>query len=147
MPSIETTDWLALKSHIDKLVTNPVIPHFEPDAIVVPPKDAIGPSPFILVSDVVNQPERVGLSSRGDSGVDHIRSGTLILTVQWPIARAVSHVQLRELAGQVAAHFRADTCMSFGPSRLRVRQDAAAMQPYVDGAYKVAIVRVFWSSV
>jgi len=146
MPSIETADWMALKSRIDTMVTNPVMTVFEPDAIVTPPTDAIGPAPFILLSDVTNDPQRVGISRRGIHGVDHIRSGTLMLSVQWPIARAVSHAQLKEIAGQIAAHFPADTCMSFGPSRLRVTQDAATLQPFVEGAYRVAVVRVFWSS-
>ena len=127
MPSIETTDWLALKSRIDTLVTAPVMTRFEPGAVVTPPTDATGPAPFVLLSDVTNDPVRVGLSSRGISGVDHIRSGTLMLAVQWPIARAISHAQLKEIAGQIAAHFPADQCMSFGPSRLRVTADSSAL--------------------
>lgn len=146
MPSISTTDWLALKGRVDTLVTDPVMPRFEPGAIVTPPSDANGPAPYILLSDVTNEPFRVGLSARPVVGVDHIRSGTLMLAIQWPIARAVSHVQLKEIAGQVAAHFPADTCMNYGQSRLRTTQDAEAMQAYVDGAYRVAVVRVFWSS-
>lgn len=141
MPAIETTDWLALKARIDTLVTSPVLPRFEPDATIVPPTDAVGPAPFLTISDVVNDPERGGIS-----GVPGIRSGTLMLTVQWPIARAITHTQLKEVAGQVAAHFPEDQCMSYGPSRLRVTQDSASMQPYVEGAYRVAVVRVFWSS-
>lgn len=141
MPTIQTTDWLALKSRIDTLVTAPVLPRFEPGAIVTPPSDATGPAPFILLSDVTNEPVRVGIDPRL-----HIRSGTLMLALQWPIARAVSHAQLKEIAGQIAAHFPADTCMQFGPSRLRVTQDAEAMQAYVDGAYRVAVVRVMWAS-
>ncbi|EJU14122.1 hypothetical protein LH128_05168 [Sphingomonas sp. LH128] len=141
MPAIETTDWLALKGRIDTLVTSPVLPRFEPDATIVPPTDSVGPAPFLTISDVVNDPVRGGIS-----GVPGIRSGTLMLTVQWPIARAVTHTQLKEIAGQVAAHFPEDLCMTYGPSRLRVTQDSASMQPYVDGTYRVAVVRVFWSS-
>lgn len=143
MPSIQTSDWLALRARVDTLVTSPTMTVFEPGAIVTPPKDAIGPAPFILLSDVTNEPIRVGVNS----SVPHIRSGTLMLSIQWPIARAVSHTQIKEIAGQIAAHFAADTCMSFGTSRLRVTQDAEAMQAYVDGAYRVAVVRVLWSSV
>lgn len=141
MPSIETTDWLALKGRVDTLVTNPVMTVFEPDAIVTPPPDSIGPAPFILVSDAVNDPERRGIGPNL-----HVRSGTLMLALQWPIARPATHAQLKEVAGAIAAHFQADTCMQFGPSRLRATQDAASMQAYVDGAYRVAVVRVFWSS-
>lgn len=147
MPSIQTSDWLALKSRIDTLVTDPTMQRFEPGAIVTPPTDANGQAPYILLSDVPNDPQRVGLSARANVGVDHIRSGTLLISVQWPIARAVSHTQLKEITGQIAAHFPADTCMTFGASRLRTTQDAAALQPYVDGAYRVAVVRVFWSSI
>lgn len=141
MPSIQTTDWLALKSRIDALTTNPAMTTFEPGAIVTPPKDATGPAPYVLLSDVTNEPVRRGIDPRL-----HVRSGTLMLSIQWPIARAVTHIQLKELAGQIAAQFPADTCMSFGPSRLRVTQDAAALPAYVDGAYRVAVIRVPWSS-
>lgn len=147
MPSIETTDWLALKGRISTLATAPAMQVFDPGAIVTPPKDASNnPLPFILLSDVANDPQRVGLSARGIHGVDHIRTGTLMLSVQWPIARAVTHAQLKEIGGQIAAHFPADTCMTYGQSRLRVTQDSAAMAAYVDGAYRVVVVRVFWSS-
>lgn len=146
MPSIETSDWLALKSRIDTLVTNPVMARFEPGEIVTPTSDSAGPSPYILLSDVPNDPVRIGLSSRGVSGVDHIRSGTLLITIQWPIARAATHTQLKEIAGRIAAHFPADQCMNFGASRLRVTQDAAVLQPFVEGAYRVCVVRVVWSS-
>lgn len=141
MPSISTTDWLALKARVDTMATNPALTTFEPGAIVTPPSDATGLLPFILLSDASNDPDRVGIDPRL-----HVRSGTLMLALQWPIARAVTHTRLKEIAGQIAAHFPADTCMSYGASRLRVTKDAASMQPYVDGAYRVAVVRVFWSS-
>lgn len=144
MPSIETTDWLALKSRIDTLDT--AMPKFEPGAIVTPPSDATGPAPYILLSDTTNDRVRVGLSARPIVGVDQIRSGTLMLTVMWPIARAVSYVQLKEITGKIAEHFPADLCMTFGPSRLRTTQDGDALPAYVDGAYRVAVVRVFWNS-
>jgi hypothetical protein len=142
MPAIEMTDWLALKARIDALVTDPAMTVFEPGAIFTPPKDSTGPAPYILLSDVTNDPDRGG---RIDPKL-HVRSGTLMLTVMWPIARAIEHPQLKEITGQIAAHFPADQCMSFGPSRLRVTADASALPAYVDGAYRVAVVRVLWSS-
>ncbi|MHA0335828.1 phage tail terminator-like protein [Sphingomonas aquatilis] len=142
MPATQTTDWLALKARIDTLATNPTMPVFDPGAIVMPPKDATGALPYILLSDVTNDPVRGGIS-----GVPSIRSGTLMLSVMWPLAREIAHTQLREIAGQIAAHFPEDLCISYGPSRLRVTQDSAAMQSYVDGAYRVSVVRVVWSSV
>lgn len=136
MPAIETTDWMALKGRIETLVTTPAMQVIEPGAIVQLPAE-----PHILLSDVTNDPVRLGIDRRL-----HVRSGTLMLTVQWPIARDITHVQLREIAGQIAAHFPADTCMSYGASRLRVTTDAAALPAYVDGAYRVAVVRAPWSS-
>lgn len=142
MPSIHATDWLALKGRIDTLVTDPVMPRLEPGAIVTPPSDATGLSPYLLLSDVTNPPDRVGIDPRL-----HIRSGTLMLAIQWPISRAVEHTRLKEIGGQIAGHFPADQCMAFGPSRLRVTRDADVMQPFVDGTVRVCVVRVAWASV
>lgn len=141
MPAIETTDYLAIKARVDTLVTDPTMLRFEPGEIVTPPTDATGPAPYILLSDVTNEPLRLGIDPRL-----HVRSGTFMLAIQWPIARKIEHARLKEIAGQVAAHFPADQCMTFGPSRLKVTRDSDAMQPYIDGAYRVAVVRVFWSS-
>ena len=69
-----------------------------------------------------------------------------MLAVHWPINRPIEHTQLKEIAGQIAAHFPADTCMRFGQSRLRVTQDASTLPAYIDKAYRVAVVRVAWSS-
>lgn len=137
MPAIETTDWLAIKARVDTLVTDPAMDVFEPGAIIERPM-----VPHILLSDVTNDPARIGINT----DLPHIRSGTLMLTVQWPIALDVTHTQLKQIAGQIADHFRADTCMTFGLSRLRVTSDASALPAYVDGAYRVAVVRVPWSS-
>lgn len=141
-PSIETSDWMALKARVDTLATDPSMKCYEPGEIVTPDKDNFGPKPFILLSDVTNAPDRGG---RIDPAL-HVRSGVLMLTVQWPLSRAITHAQFKEIGGQIAAHFPADACMSFGRSRLRVAQDSAALPAYVDGAYRVLVVRVFWSS-
>lgn len=138
-PAVQTTDWLALRTRVATLVTD--MPVFDPGAVVEPPSDANGPLPFILLSDVTNDPDRRGI----DPSL-HVRSGTLMLTIQWPIAKPVTHTQLREIAGQIAAHFPADACMRFAASKLRVTSDASALPAFVDGAYRVAVVRVPWSS-
>lgn len=165
MPTTNTTDWLALKAHVDTLITDPVMQVYDPGAIVSPPDPEptqwhggqgwqgvegwstdTAPPPYILLSDVPNDPVRFGLSARPIAGVDHARSGTLLLTIMWPIAWEIEHAMLLEIVGQVAAHFPADQCMRYGQSRLRVTRDADALQPYVDGVYRVAVVRVPWSS-
>lgn len=141
MPAIETAIWMALKSRIDTLVTTPTMPKFDPDATFTPPSDATGPLPFILVSDVRNDNRRVTIGPQV-----HVRSGTLMLSIQWPIARPVTHAQIMQIAGTVAEHFPADTRMKFGDVKLRVTRDADVVQPYRDNAYTVCIVRVLWST-
>jgi Bacteriophage related domain of unknown function len=141
MRNKDTEIWLALKARIDTLVTNPTMLVFEPGATIDTPKDAAGPLPFITVSDVRNDPARFGIDPKL-----HERTGTLMLAIQWPIARQVSHTQLIQLGGDVAAHFPADTRMKTGSTCLRVTQDSAPMQPYRDGAFHVVMVRVFWST-
>lgn len=142
LPILETQIWYALKSRIDTLVTNPAMPVYDPDAVIVPPKDVSGvPLPFILASDGRNDEDRIGISDdiSGDSG-------TLILSVQWPLARAIEHQQLVEIGGRIAAHFPADTCMQYGGTSIRVTKRTRPLPPYVDGAYRVVVVRVFWST-
>lgn len=146
MPAISTTDWLALRSRVDTLVTDPAMPVYDPGAVITPPSDATGGLPYLLLSDVPNDPQRRGIAARAGTGVDHVRTGTLMLTLQWPLSRAISHTQLREIAGQIAEHFPADTCMQFGQSRLRVTEDASVVPDFVEGAWRVAVVRVRWSS-
>lgn len=141
MRSVDVDIWLALRSRIEALATEPPMPVFDPGATVTPPKDATGPLPFILASDVRNDPVREGISPKL-----HSRSGTLILAIQWPIAREVSHTQLMQLGGAVADHFPADLRMKKGGTCLRVTQESASMQPYREGAYHVVAVRVFWST-
>lgn len=138
--TIDTDIWLALKKTIDGLSFTPSMTTYDPGAVVEPPVDASGnPLPFALVSDVRTNVQRVSI------GRDHhIRSGTLMISVNWPISQAVTHTQLLEMGGKIAAQLRADTCMTYGDARLRMTQDADVMQPYVDGAYWIVTVRAFW---
>lgn len=141
MRHVDSEIWLALKSRIDALTTSPTLPVFDPGEAIDPPSDAVGPLPFVLASDVRNDPARIGIDPRM-----HTRSGTLILSIQWPISRAVTHLQLMQLGGSIASHFPADLRMKTGATCLRVTQDSASMQPNRDGAYHVVIVRIFWST-
>lgn len=141
MRNVDTEIWLALDARIATLVTNPAMAVFEPGAAIDPPEDQAAPLPFITVSDVRNDPVRLGIDPRLQN-----RSGTLMLAVQWPISRPVTHTQLVQLGGDVAAHWPTDLRMKKGATCLRVTQDAAPMQPYREGSYHVVTVRVFWST-
>lgn len=142
MRYVDAEIWLALKARIGTLVTEPVLPVFDPGGTITIPKDATGPLPFIITSDVRNDPVRTGI----DASL-HSRSGTLMLAIQWPIVREISHAQLMQLGGAVSDHFPADQRMKYGATCLRVTQDSAPMQPYREGAFHVVMMRVFWSTV
>lgn len=143
MASSSATDWLALAGRVNTLVTNPLISVYEPNAVFDPPHDGSYPKPFITLSDVMNEHQRLGVNS---SSALHIRSGTLILSLQWPVADPIGYTKIKVVADQIASHFPADLCMNFGTSHLRVTRDADIMQTYVSGAYRITPVRVFWAS-
>lgn len=136
MPSIETKLWLALKSRIDTLVTSPTLTKVEPGQVFTP-----GNGPFLLISDARNDVDRLGIDTSLQT-----RSGTLILQVRWPVSTPISHAQLVEIGGQIAAHFPADLSMQYGGVCARVTQDATMLQPDHDGAWRVVTVRVLWST-
>lgn len=137
MPTIEAKIWLALKDRIGTLVTDPVIPAYGPDEIVAQP------APYILISDIRNTPMRYGISNKGPNGY----SGTLVLAVHYPIAaKDITHTQLLELAGTIAAHFPSDTRMQFQDICLRATGPADVAQPYRQDTNRVVLVRVPWSS-
>lgn len=142
MPTPETEQWLALSAHIATMPGGFTV--YGPDDAIDPPVDAIGPKGFILVSDTRNAPERFGISGARKL---HRESGTLILSIHWPIARPVSYMQLREMQGVIVGHFPADLRMSYKRTCLRVTDLPSTLEPYRDGVYKVAVVRVPWSTV
>lgn len=138
MPTHPTSIWLALKSRIDTLVPVPAMTVYEPDAVVP------GNAPYILTSDVRNTPVRRGV--RGKRGL-HEFSGTLMLSVHYPISHPASHVQLVQMGGVIADHFPADLRMRHGDVCLRVTQEPDVSQPYRQDNNRVVVVRVPWSTV
>lgn len=137
MPTIETKIWLSLKARIDTLVTSPALPRVEPGAVIPTPNNA----PFLLISDARNDVVRAGI----DPDL-HVHSGTLILSARWPTQLPVSHAQLVEIGGTIAAHFPADLSMQFGGKCIRVTEDATMLQPDIDGPWRTVTVRVLWST-
>lgn len=142
MPTPETEQWYALKSRLDTMPGGFTI--YGPDDDIVPPTDAIGPKVFVLASDTRNEPQRIGIKG---SRWMHRESGTLILSIHWPIARPVSYAQLREMQGVIVSHFPADLRMSYKRTCLRVTSLPSTLEPYRDGVYKVVVVRVPWATV
>lgn len=136
-PSIHTKHWMALKSRIDTLVTNPTLPRAEPGQVID------SSSPYLLISDARNPVQRLGI----DTDL-HQYTGTLILSARWPIRAEypIDHARLVEIGGDIADHFPADTMMQYGGVCIRVTENATMLQPDVDGAWRFVTVRVLWSS-
>lgn len=134
MPTVETKQWLALSAHIGSTINGIMV--YDPDATADREDE-----PFILVSDTSNTPERFGLSNP-----IHRRSGTLILSLHWPLIHPITYTQLREAQGKIAAHFPADWRFKYENVCLRVTQEPSCLEPYIDNAWRVAVVRVPWSS-
>lgn len=147
MPTQTAAEWLALKSRIDTLAPVPAMPVYDPLATFTPPSNANGPQPFILVGDVRLDMERISIGKVSNGRVMHRRAGILMLTIQWPVALAVTHAQLMQAGGVIADHFTADQRMKYGETCLRVTRDPDVMQPYLDGVYRLCVVRIPWSSV
>lgn len=134
----EVKIWKALEKRISTLVTNPVMTRVNPGQVFTPPNNA----PFLLISDARNDVQRIGIDKRL-----HVHSGTLLLSARWPIQTGISHESMMQIGGSIAAHFTADTSMSFGGYCIRVTEDSTVLQPEVDGAYRFVTVRVLWSSI
>ena len=141
MPYPETSIWAALRARIDTLVTSPVMVVYDPDSPVSPQSSGGNPVPFILASDVRNDNVRTRISNDKP-----IRSGTLMLAVNWPIAVPISHMQLMQIGGAIADHFPSDMRLRYDNACVRITVAPDVAQPYRQDAWKVLIVRVPWAN-
>ena len=134
LPKIETAIWKALSDAAHDVVVSPSMTVYEPGEVIT------ASPPYILLSDVRNDKTRWGV------GGENTLSGTLMLTVHWPLAKAITHTQLMEIGGTIADNFRSDRCLQWGGVRVRVWRDSDVLAPYVDGVFRVMPVRVFWTT-
>lgn len=141
MPATETLIWLALKNAISKVVTDPVMTVYDPGETFTPPSDANGLIPYLLSSDIRNDSVRITIE-----GDIHELSGTLLLTIMWPVSLNISHTQLIEIAGTIATFFKADTQIRYPGIVLRCVKNSDCIQPYRDGVYLASVVRIYWST-
>ena len=134
LPKIETAVWMALSEAAHAIVTSPVIPIYEPGTVV-----SVTP-PYILLSDVRNDKTRWGIAGENEL------TGTLMATVHWPLSKAITHTQLMEIGGTIAGNFPSDRCLQWGGVRVRIWRDSDVLAPYIDGAFRVMPVRIFWTT-
>ncbi|GAA4169097.1 phage tail terminator-like protein [Shinella granuli] len=133
MPSIETSQWMALKARIQSLTLSPALP-------VVWPKGVAPASGKYLRADwVLNRVQRRAVSSDGAQ----IRPGILQLSIFSPISPSEAAEVDMELAGQIAEHFPTDHRMTFGGVSVRVQRAPSISQAYRTDAYWITPVSVF----
>jgi hypothetical protein len=140
MPYIDTEIWLALKSRTLTLVTAPTMPVYDPGATIKPPAAGLGQLPFIIAADLRNSNTRISIGGLVEA------TGTLVLTVCWPIASPATHAQLLEIAGAIVEHFPVDSRMRYGAACLRVTKRPDIIPPDRDGQFDQIRVRIFWST-
>lgn len=136
LPQRSTAIQMALLEAGRAVITSPVMPIVDPGALA--PLDGIA---HIMLSTPRNDNDRWSI------GGDETISGTMMLTIMWPLVKPIDDIQLGEIAAVIANHFPADRCLQYGGVRLRcTRRGDDSIRPYVEGAYRVVPVRVFWST-
>lgn len=139
-PNVQTEIWLALEARLKTLAAVPNMPPLVmPEEVTPQPTSGGTLRPFLLISDIRDAPERLTIGPE-----IHARSGTLQISVAWPIAAPISHAALVQLAGTVAAHFPADLRMRYGKTCLSVAEEPDTPAPFTEGPYRYAPVRVPW---
>ena len=116
------------------------------DLLLVPPNETFEPpvqggilQPFVLFSDTRNDNAQMDLS-----GEFTLRRGVLILTVCWPVARAVNTSALFQMAGRLASGFPANARLKSHLACLRVERAPDVFAPYREGAYIQTPVNISW---
>lgn len=143
MPTVETKIAMAIQARVASLpLSYPVIwTDDEPTAL---PTAGGQPAPYI---EAHHEPNRtVRLLIKADA--PHERPGLLLLTLCWPIAKVgtgsgkTHRNAIREMAGQIAAHFPSDLPLDFDGVRVRVTKASDVLGAYRDDAYLRSQVRV-----
>ncbi len=143
MPSVETKISQAIQARVSSLpLSYPILwTDDEPAAL---PTSGGQPAPYI---EAHHEPNRtVRLLIKADA--PHERPGLLLLTLCWPIAKMGSgpgkthRNAVREQAGKIAAHFRADLRMIFDSVSVRVTKAPDVLGAYRDDAYLRTQVRI-----
>lgn len=138
--STETKIWQALKARVSTLTGYtfawPMVP-FEP-----------GLTPYVEIAHLPNRNVRPFTAS--DEPME--RPGILQLTLVWPVAQVgtglgkVHPDTLIQRAGEIAAHFNTDRCMTFQGVRARVTKAPDVARPIRDEAYWRVPVSVFYEA-
>lgn len=146
-PTIETKISQAIQARVATCL--PAYPKVWTDGEPVALPTAGGqPAPYIECHHEPNRTVRRFIGSNDP----HERPGLLLLTLCWPLAKVgtgsgKTHKDaIREIAGEVAAHFPADLAMDFQSVRARVTAAPSVLGAYRDDHYLRTQVRVEWQA-
>lgn len=114
-PTPETAAWLALKARVASLSLSPALPVSYPNEKFDPPSDTDGPTNYLEVSLLKNDPL---VATMGTTGKTRHR-GILQIVLH---ARKREHplAVYTEIAGDIAEHFKLDTVMTNNGVNVRI---------------------------
>lgn len=128
---IETSIWLAIKQRIDSLPLS-----YEKAW----PGEKFNPSnaPYLRIGRVSTAPQRELIAS----GKPHNRSGSIIITLVYPLGPNVSVFD--QLAATIAEHFIDGTAMSYGGVCVNVPSYPYVQEGYEDNGWWTVPVTIPW---
>lgn len=134
MPRVETSIWLALKSHVESLP----FPKAWPAQVFAVPSANGRPQPYLRIGRISVEPVGVFV----DYAKPHERSGSLIVTLVYPLGSDVSVYD--QIAGDIAAHFVDGTNMRSGNVCVTVPSYPYVNEGYDDNGYWTVPVSIPW---
>ena len=143
MPTVETKIAQALQARVASIPL-PYAVLWTDDEPASPPITGGRPSAYIEAHHEPNRTVRRLIRN----SAPHERPGLLLLTLCWPIATVgtgsgkTHRDVIRELAGQIAAHFACGTCMPFQGVSVAVTKAPDVLGAFRDDAYLRTQVRV-----
>lgn len=135
-PTINTSIWLALKSHIETIPLG--FPIAWPGMTFELPHEKDSIKPYIRAGRVNATPTRQVI----DNGKPYTRTGILILTLVHPLGQTTSVFD--EYAGVIAEHFNDSATMRYGSVCVTIPEYPQVVEGYEDGGYYNIPIRIPW---
>lgn len=138
MPTIETSIWLALKSRVESIGV--AYPRAWPGEMFTVPVSGTAPLPYLRIG-------RVSIAPVGqliEYGKPLLRTGSLIVTLVYPMAAKVTLTMMEEIAGQIAAHFKDGTQIRYEQACVTIGEYPNVQEGYLDAGYWTVPVVIRW---
>lgn len=143
MPTVETKISQAIQARVATIALPYTVIWTDDEPTALPTANG-KPAPYL---ECHHEPNRT-IRRLIKADAPHERPGLLLLTLCWPIAKVgtgsgkTHRNAIREQAGKIAAHFRADLRMIFDGVSVRVAKAPDVLGAYRDDAYLRTQVRI-----